>query len=257
MPPGFPGPIWEASSNLGLPKTVLMSVHSLTWGRSHPLPGPQSAGRRGMDEPSRGLARGGCYIPSPPTSHHSTQTPLSSSLCVWIPLPLSLFLFLCVVLSLSLGVVSLSLFLYLSVSLWFSVYASLPLFFLLHLSSSLSPSRPSSPSSSLPSPLSLPPLTPHSNCLTLAPPLACLCGPRGCTGESCCLLLDEVHFPPAKSLSPAQLSLGSLISGSHSVLVGMAGPICVEASARTEEEETPHLSRPRGENWGSPLPETC
>lgn len=62
------------------------------------------------------------------------------------------------------------------------------------------------------------------------------------------------HLPPAESLSPARLSLGSLASGSHQVLLRMAGQLWLQ-HLPGQEKRHPTEPYPMGRT-GVPLPRT-
>lgn len=175
-----------------------------------------------MVELSGGLAGGGHCVPFPPTSHLcSLWCPsLCASPCVslFVSRTLSLVLFLCLVLSRSPGVFSQCLFLCVCLCVFLSLCCFLSVWFS-HLSSIF--------------PLCTPLHLPKSS-VSLSSHCS-LCLP--CSDTSSWLSLwssglqrrvlqphRQGHFPPVESLSPAWLSLSSLTSGSHQVLLRMAGP---------------------------------
>lgn len=185
-----------------------------------------------------GLARGGRCVPCSShlsrfgaSAHLSVCDALCRSLSPW----LCLCCYFCVILSLSLGVFSFCLF------LCICLCDCLSLVFCVALSPSLHPSSLSTVSL-LPSLI----LSAHPG-LSLSPWSSRLQRrvllPRG-----------QGHLPPAESLSPARLSLGSLASGSHQVLLRMAGQLWLQ-HLPGQEKRHPTEPYPMGRT-GVPLPRT-
>lgn len=140
------------------------------------------------------------FSSSRPPFYSNARLCVFLSLSVSLPLCLLPFLSMCGSVSVSGHIFSPSLCVYLS--------QFLPFFLSTLLSASFPPSHLPSAALFLSISPSLPPFSPNpvspssrpsSICPPLAPPLACPPGPL-----SCCLFLDEVHFPPAESLSPVR-----------------------------------------------------